>query len=77
MEKAVLRVDGMSCDHCVKTITKAVGELPSVKNVAIDIKGGTVSFMFDPAKSPLENVEAVITDAGYDVKRLLKNYNRN
>jgi copper chaperone len=77
MEKAVLRVDGMSCDHCVKTITKAAGDLPSVKNVAVDVKGGTVSFMFDPAKSPLKNIEAVITDAGYDVKGLLKSYNRN
>jgi copper chaperone len=36
MEKAVLRVDGMSCDHCVKTITKAAGDLPSVKNVAVE-----------------------------------------
>jgi copper chaperone len=50
MEKAVLRVDGMSCDHCVKTITKAVGDLPGMKNVAVDVKDGTVSFIFDPAK---------------------------
>jgi copper chaperone len=42
MEKAVLRVEGMSCDHCVKTITKAAGDLPGVKNVAVDVKGGTV-----------------------------------
>jgi copper chaperone len=76
MEKAVLRVEGMSCDHCVKTITKAAGDLPGVKNVAVDLKGGTVSFMFDPAKSPLKNIETVITDAGYDVKGLLKNYNK-
>jgi copper chaperone len=77
MEKAVLRVDGMSCDHCVKTITKAAGDLPSVNNVAVDVKGGTVSFMFDPVKLPLKNIEAVITNAGYDVKGLLKSYNRN
>jgi copper chaperone len=77
MEKAVLRVEGMSCDHCVKTITKAAGELPGIKNVAVDLKGGTVSFMFDPAKTPLKTVEAAITDAGYDVKGLLKNFSRS
>jgi copper chaperone len=76
MEKAILRVEGMSCDHCVKTITKAAGELPGVKKVEVDLKGSTVSFMFDPAKTPLKTVEAAITDAGYDVKGLLKNYNR-
>ena len=48
-----------------------------MKNVAADVKGGTVSFMFDPAKSPLKTIEAVITDAGYDVKELLKIYNRH
>jgi hypothetical protein len=32
--------------------------------------------MFDPAKSPLKKIEAAISDAGYDVKGLLKNYNR-
>jgi copper chaperone len=73
MEKVILRVDGISCDHCVKTITKAAEDLPSVKNVAVDVKGGTVSLMFDPSKSPLKNIEA----AGYEVKELLKNYNRN
>jgi copper chaperone len=50
MEKAILRVGGMSCDHCVKIITKAAGDLPNVKNVAVDVKGGTDSFVFDPAK---------------------------
>ena len=76
MEKAILRVEGMSCDHCVKAITKAAGELTGVKGVSVDLKGGTVSFRFDPAKSPLKNIEAAITDADYDVKGLLKNYSR-
>ncbi|MDR0584353.1 MAG: copper ion binding protein [Treponema sp.] len=76
MEKAILRVEGISCDHCVKTIIKAAGEIPGVKDVSVDIKGGTVSFMFNPAKSPLKNIEAAITDAGYDVKGLLENYSK-
>jgi copper chaperone CopZ len=67
----------MSCDHCVKTITKAAEELLGIKNVAVDLKGGTVSFMFDPATTPLTTVEAAITEAGYDVKGLLKNFSRS
>jgi copper chaperone len=68
MEKAVLRVEGMSCEHCVKAVTKAAGELPGVTDVEVDLQGGTVSFMFDPAKSPLKNIAMAIADAGYDVK---------
>ncbi len=37
MEKAVLHVEGMSCQHCVKAITKAVGGLPGVAGVSVDL----------------------------------------
>lgn len=67
MEKKTLKVDGMSCEHCVKAITKAAGELPGVKDVAVDLKGGAVSFNYDPAKTPLEAIKAAIVDAGYEV----------
>ncbi len=30
MGKAVIKVDGMSCEHCVKAIKSAVGMLPGV-----------------------------------------------
>jgi copper chaperone len=67
MEKNVLRVEGMSCEHCVKALTKAVGELPGVRNTAVDLKGGTVSFEHDPAQTALTAIEAAIDDAGYTV----------
>jgi hypothetical protein len=49
--------------YYVKTITKAAAGLSGVKNVAADVKGGTVSFMFDPAKPSFKNIEAVIYTA--------------
>jgi copper chaperone len=67
MEKKTLKVEGMSCEHCVKAVTKAAGELPGVKDLKIDLKGGTVSFNYDPAKITLKEIEAAIVDAGYDV----------
>ena len=68
MEKAVLLVEGMSCEHCVKAVTGAAEELPGVAKVEVNLKGGTVSLLFDPAKSPLENIAAAIADAGYEVQ---------
>ena len=67
MQKAVLRVEGMSCEHCVKAVTKAAGELPGVKDVEVDLEGGTVSLGFDPSLSSLKNIATAIADAGYDV----------
>jgi copper chaperone CopZ len=39
MEKSVLKVGGMSREHGVKAVTKAVGSLPSVDGAAADLRG--------------------------------------
>ena len=67
MEKTVLTVDGMSCEHCVKAITNAVRSLPGVASVAVDLKKKSVTLEYDPAKSSLDQIKAEIEDQGYDI----------
>lgn len=67
MEKTILKVDGMSCEHCVKAITKAVNALSGVDGVSVDLKAKTVTVTHDPVKSPLDKIEAEIEDQGYDI----------
>ena len=68
METKVLQVEGMSCGHCVKAVTEAVGEIPGVNNVDVNLNKATVSFVFNPAETPLENIKAAIIEAGFTVK---------
>lgn len=67
MEKSVIRVDGMSCQHCVKAVTGAVGELAGVSSVDVDLGAKTVSVAYDAAQSSLDAIKAAIEDQGYDV----------
>ena len=67
MDRSVLRVDGMSCEHCVRAIKGAVGALPGVENVRVDLAGKTVTVEYDPARSPLDRIRAEIEDQGYGV----------
>ena len=67
MQKIVLKVDGMSCEHCVKAVTDAVTGISGTADVKVDLKGGTASFSFDPEKTPLENIKAAITEEGFAV----------
>jgi copper chaperone len=67
MEKKTLKVEGMSCEHCVKAVNNALGGLPGLADVTVDLKSGTVSFGFDPAKTALSKIEAAITEEGYEV----------
>ena len=62
----VLRVKGMSCNHCVMSVTKALSKLDGVLNVKVDLQKEEVSF--DNTKVlGLEKVENAIADAGFEV----------
>jgi copper chaperone len=63
---STIRVKGMSCQHCVMSVTKALGQLEGIKNVQVDLAKGEVRF--DNSKEIASNrIEKVIIDAGYEV----------
>ena len=67
MVKSLLHVEGMSCEHCVKTIRTVVGALPGVADVSVDLNLKTVTVNHDPAQSPLDKIRLEIEDQGYEV----------
>lgn len=59
-----LEVHGMSCGHCVASITTAVAPLPGVEGVDVDLAGGVVRVAGDVDERV---VTEAIEDCGYDV----------
>ncbi len=63
---AILKVKGMSCQHCVMSVTKALSQLEGIKNIQVDLAKGEVRF--DNSKEVASNrIEKAIKDAGYEV----------
>ena len=63
---STVKVKGMSCQHCVMSVTKALGQLEGIKNVQVDLAKGEVRF--DNSKEvALNRIEKAISDAGYQV----------
>ena len=63
---SALKVKGMSCQHCVMSVTKALTQLEGIKNVQVDLVKREVQF--DNTKEvPSNRIEKAITDAGYEV----------
>jgi copper chaperone len=61
-----LKVKGMSCQHCVMSVTKALGQLEGIRNVQVDLAKGEVRF--DNSKEVASSrIEKAIEDAGYEV----------
>ena len=67
MEKTVIKVEGMSCEHCVNAITKAVKALPGIAKVAVDLAAKSVEVEYDSSKTPLDKIKVEIEEQGYDV----------
>lgn len=67
METVTLKVEGMSCNHCVNAIESNVGKLQGVSNVKVSLDNGSVEVSFDSSKVSKEAMIDVIEDQGYDV----------
>jgi copper chaperone len=66
VEKMLLKVNGMSCEHCVKAITEAVSTLLGVFNVKVDLKAKTVTVEYNSALITSKAIEDKIEEQGYD-----------
>lgn len=63
---ATIKIKGMSCNHCVMAVTKALNEIDGIKNVKVDLAKGEASF--DEAKPvDMTLVRKGIKKAGYEV----------
>ncbi len=67
MAEAVVKIEGMSCQHCVMTVKKAIGGLPGIIESAVEI--GSASVKYDEGKVEKGVIEATIEKAGYKVVR--------
>lgn len=64
MEKVTLKVDGMSCGHCVKAVEKALRSVEGVSLEQLAIGSATVSF--DPTRTTVGALIDAVSDAGYE-----------
>ena len=61
----VFSVPDMSCAHCVNTINSSLQTLSGVENVQVNLPTKTVQLRYHPSQISLQQIEAVLDDAGY------------
>lgn len=64
MSTAIYTVEGMTCEHCVRSVTEEVSEIDGVQGVQVDLSSGEVTV---DSRTPLseDRVRAAIDEAGY------------
>ncbi len=57
-------VKGMTCDHCVRSVTEEITEVEGVSSVEVNLDKGTAVVT---GEAPPESVKAAVVEAGYEV----------
>jgi copper chaperone len=68
-ETRVLGIEGMTCDNCVKTLTKALTAINGVKDVQVDRASARASITFDTTKTNIPAIHETILRSGYKPTR--------
>ncbi|MGP6172178.1 heavy-metal-associated domain-containing protein [Microbacterium sp. A196] len=62
-----LKIDGMTCGHCVSSVTEELSAVAGVNSVAVDLAAGGTSTATVSADAAISNsaLEAAVAEAGY------------
>ncbi len=61
-----IKIQGMTCQHCVMSVTKALGAIPGIKNLKVNLVNGEATFE-NTQNVPLANIRKAVEEAGYKV----------
>jgi copper chaperone len=61
-----IKVNGMTCQHCVAAVTKALQSIDGITNVKVDLEAGTATY---DETAPVDTgaIRRAIEDAGYQL----------
>ncbi len=66
MKNEKIAVHGMTCEHCVKTVTKAVSSLKGVESVNVSLKDKYADVTFDEGLTSIPAIKKAVEEAGYE-----------
>jgi copper chaperone len=61
-----ITVHGMTCQHCVMSVSEEIGEIPGVTGVEVRLDSGAVTVLADREVGRTE-LAAAVTEAGFEL----------
>jgi copper chaperone len=66
MKRVSMRVEGMSCGHCVASVRRALEGVDGVQAERVEV--GSASVAYDPARTDTVRIMQAVEEAGYAVR---------
>jgi copper chaperone len=67
METTVLKVRGMTCGGCVRSVKTVLESIQGVSGAEVSLEKAQATVTYDPAKADVNGMKEAVTDAGYEV----------
>ncbi|MFP4395895.1 MAG: heavy-metal-associated domain-containing protein [Anaerolineales bacterium] len=65
MREETFKIEGMSCQMCVKHVTKALQGVAGVSAVEVSLEDEAAQVSYDPDVADVAAFKAAVSDAGY------------
>ena len=71
-----LSVDGMTCGHCVMSVSEELSEIPGVKNVDVILNSGGISKVTVLTDIPLDDaaLSDAVSEAGFKLVGISRDF---
>ena len=68
METTTLKVDGMSCGGCVKSVTNVLAALPGVARAEVSLEEKSARVESETGRVTRDDMKRAIVDAGFEAE---------
>ena len=65
-----LKVDGMTCQGCVRSVEKKLSSVAGVQSAKVDLPAGQVSVSYDGALADASKLIAAVEQIGFQARQL-------
>ncbi|MCI0433788.1 MAG: cation transporter [Gemmatimonadetes bacterium] len=70
MAIATLKIEGMTCGHCVRAVSEAIERQPGVEHAKVDLDAGRAVVHYDAATITPRALASAVMDEGYSAEEL-------
>ena len=74
MEQETIKVEGMTCQHCVEIITDALNNINGLNTVNVDLVKKEVSVKFNENETKLQKIFDKIIEVGFELPENKEGY---
>ncbi|HUW67699.1 MAG TPA: heavy metal translocating P-type ATPase [Candidatus Nanoarchaeia archaeon] len=64
----IIKIKGMTCEHCQKRVHDAITSLDGVTSASVDLEAGQATVSYDSSRVDLQQIKQVVRDADYQVE---------